>query len=146
MAELKTKATTASVSGFINAIEDEGRRRDCKTLLSMMAKATRAKPKMWGSAIVGFGDYHYTYATGRRGEWFEAGFSPRKSALTLYLMGGKKKELLAKIGVHKQGMGCLYLKSLETIHKPTLQKLITESVKDLRRLAREKKAARIQSL
>lgn len=140
MAELKTQATNASVSQFINRIEDERRRRDCKTLVSMMTKATKSRPKMWGPAIIGFGDYHYKYASGREADWFEAGFSPRKAALTLYLMGGRKKNLLAKLGSHSgSSAGCLYLKNLEDVHKPTLQKLISESVKNLRKIVRAKK-------
>lgn len=140
MAELKTKATKASVSQFINAIKEEGRRRDCKALVAMMTKATKAKPKMWGTAIVGFGDYRYrSPATGREGDWFEAGFSPRKAALTLYLLGGRNKELEAKLGKHSSSAGsCLYIKDLEAVHKPTLQKLITESVKSLRSLKKNK--------
>jgi hypothetical protein len=139
MAELKTKATKGSVSQFINAIADDDRRKDCKTLIAMMTKATKAKPRMWGPAIVGFGDYHYKYDTGREADWFEAGFSPRKAALTLYLMGGKKQDLLEKLGAHSSGVGCLYLKSLDDIHQPTLQKLIDFSVKNLRKMAKEKK-------
>ena len=141
MAELKTKATKANVSEFINAIPDADRRKDCKTLVSMMTKATGSKARMWGPAIVGFGDYHYKYDTGREADWFEAGFSPRKQALTLYLMGGKSKELLNKLGAHSSGVGCLYLKSLDDIHQPTLQKLITDSVKRLRKIAKDKARA-----
>ena len=88
MAELKTKATNASVSAFVDAIADEGTRRDCKALVRMMKKATKASPKMWGPSIVGFGDYHYKYDSGREADWFRAGFSPRKNALTLYFMSG----------------------------------------------------------
>ena len=138
MAELKTRATRASVSQFIDAIPDAGRRKDCKALVSMMSKATGSKARMWGPAIVGFGDYHYKYDTGREADWFEAGFSPRKQALTLYLMGGKSQALLNKLGAHSSGVGCLYLKSLDDIHQPTLQKLITDSVKRLRKIAKEK--------
>lgn len=140
MAELKTKPTRASVSAYINAIKDGERRKDCQALVSMMTKATKAKPKMWGPAIVGFGDYHYKYDTGREADWFEVGFSPRKAALTLYLMGGKKQELLDKLGAHTQGASCLYLKTLDEVHKPTLQKLIAESVKNIRKIAKQKRA------
>ena len=97
MAELKTKKTKASVSQFINAIEDEQKRKDCKTLVAMMTKATKAKPVMWGPAIVGFGDHDYFGASGKATKWFEVGFSPRKAALSLYLMGGKDAKLLAKL-------------------------------------------------
>ena len=143
MAEMKTKPTKASVSQFINAIDDNDRRKDCKAIVAMMTKATGSKPRMWGPAIVGFGDYHYKYDTGREADWFEAGFSPRKHALTLYLMGGKSKELLGKLGAHSNSTaGCLYLKSLDDIHKPTLQKLITDSVKRLRKMVKEKGRAK----
>ena len=132
MAELKTKKTTTSVSGFINAIEDDQKRQDAKTLLSMMKKATGATPRMWGPSIIGFGDHDYYGASGKPTKWFEAGFSPRKAALTLYLMGGKDAKLLAKLGPNSLGVGCLYIKRLEDVHQPTLQKLIAESVKRLR--------------
>lgn len=143
MAELKTKATKASVPQFIDAIEDERKRADCKTLLSMMTKATKAKPVMWGPAIVGFGDRDYFGASGKATRWFEVGFSPRKAALSLYLMGGKDEKLLAKLGPNSTGgtameAGCLYIKRLDDVHKPTLQKLIDTSVKRLR--ARSKSA------
>lgn len=131
MAELKTKATTASVAAFLDSIEDDTRRKDCKEIVAMMKKATNKKPVMWGPAIVGFGDHEYTGAS-RTSKWFEAGFSPRKAALTLYLMGGKDQELLAKLGAHSLGGGCLYIKRLDDVDKPTLQKLIDTSVKRLR--------------
>src|ERR1043165_2012744 len=114
MAEPKTQATNASVSQFINAIADDARRKDCKTLVAMMTKATKSKPKMWGTAIVGFGDHEYFGASGKPTKWFKAGFSPRKQALSLYLMGGKDAKLLAKLGSHSSATdmtaGCLYIK------------------------------------
>jgi hypothetical protein len=131
MAELKTKATKASVSSFINAIEDDQRRKDCRNIVSMMTKATKKKPVMWGPSIVGFGDHEYAGAS-RTSKWFEAGFSPRKAALTLYLMGGKDAKLLSKLGPHSLGAGCLYIKRLDDVHAPTLQRLIDTSVKRLR--------------
>ncbi|HEX6163494.1 MAG TPA: DUF1801 domain-containing protein [Vicinamibacterales bacterium] len=131
MAELKTKATKASVSSFINAIEDDQRRKDSKKIVAMMTKATKKKPVMWGPSIVGFGDHEYTGAS-RTSKWFEAGFSPRKAALTLYLMGGRDKDLLAKLGPHSLGGGCLYIKRLDQVDTTTLQKLIAKSVKQLR--------------
>lgn len=142
MAELKTQATKASVAQFIDAIDDDQRRKDCKTLLSMMKKATKAKPVMWGSAIVGFGDHDYYGASGKATRWFEVGFSPRKATLSLYLMGGKDAKLLAQLpksstGGTKMGAGCLYIKRLEDVHQPTLQKLIDTSVKRLRTLAKQ---------
>jgi Domain of unknown function (DU1801) len=138
MAELKTKATTASVGTFIGAIKDEARRKDCEEIVEMMTKATKAKPVMWGPAIVGFGDHEYVGSTGKSIKWFKAGFSPRKQALTLYLIGGKDEKLLAKLGTKTMGAGCLYIKRLDDVDRPTLQKLITDSVKRLKTLAREK--------
>lgn len=138
MAELKTKATKASVTQFIKAIEDDVRRKECKEVVAIMTKATRSTPVMWGPAIVGFGDHEYTGSNGKPQQWFQAGFSPRKAALTLYLMGGKNQDLLAKLGRHTTGASCLYIKDLDAVHKPTLQKLISESVKRLRRRARER--------
>src|SRR5262245_21999184 len=136
MAELKTKATKASVTKFVDAIADDQKRKDCKTLLTMMKKATGAKPVMWGPAIVGFGDHDYYGASGKPTRWFQVGFSPRKAALSLYLMGGKDEKLLAKLGPSSMGAGCLYIKRLEDVHQPTLQKLIDTSVKRLRALAK----------
>jgi hypothetical protein len=138
MAELKTKATKGSVDTFIGAIKDDARRRDCEEIIAMMTKATAAKPVMWGPAIVGFGDYEYVGSTGKSTKWFKAGFSPRKQALTLYLMGGKDEKLLAKLGTKTMGVGCLYIKRLDDIHRPTLQKLITGSVKRLTTAVRDK--------
>src|SRR5215212_4421768 len=136
MAEIKTQKNAASVSAFINSI-DEDRRKDCKELVTMMTKATKKKPAMWGAAIIGFGDREYTGASGKPTKWFEVGFSPRKAALSLYLMGGKDKTLLARLDKAKTGgtqmsAGCLYIKRLTDIDKPTLQKLIDTSVSDLR--------------
>ena len=137
MAELKTKANKASVPKFIDAIDDEQKRADCRTLLSMMTRATKAKPVMWGPAIIGFGDHDYFGASGKATKWFEVGFSPRKAALSLYLMGGKDARLLAKLdrakaGGTKMAAGCLYIKRLDDVHEPTLQKLIETSVKRVR--------------
>ena len=98
MAELKTKATKASVNRFIGAIKDEARRNDCEEIVEMMTKATKAKPVMWGPAIVGFGDYEYVGSGGKPTKWFEAGFSPRKQALTLYLMGREGREVTRQAG------------------------------------------------
>ena len=142
MAENKTQKTTASVSDFINAIEDDQKRQDSKALVAMMTKATKTKPAMWGPAIVGFGDHDYFGASGKATKWFEVGFSPRKAALSLYLMGGKDATLLAKLekaktGGTKMAAGCLYIKRLDDVHKPTLQKLIDSSVKKVRALKKK---------
>ena len=137
MAELKTKATAASVTKFLDAIADQARRADSKTLVKMMSKATSSKPVMWGAAIVGFGDHAYTGANGKSTKWFQVGFSPRKQALTLYLMGGRDAALLAKLGKQTTSVSCLYIKSLEDVHQPTLQKLIAHSVKRLKAPAKK---------
>ena len=133
MAELKTKLNNRSVERFLNSVPDKQKREDCFTLLKLMRQATRAEPRMWGSSIVGFGRYHYKYASGREGDWFVAGFSPRKQNLTLYLMGGFEQHdaLLQKLGKHKTGKACLYINRLDDIHLPTLKKLIQHSVKHM---------------
>lgn len=136
MAELKTKVNEQSVTKFLNSITDKQRREECFTVLEMMKKATKTEPKMWGSSIVGFGKYHYVYASGREGDWFLTGFSPRKQNLTLYIMGGLSahEALLQKLGKHKTGKSCLYVSKLEDLDLPTLRKLIVDGVKRARKL------------
>jgi hypothetical protein len=131
MAELKTKKTKASVSAFLNSVEDDQKRKDCKTIAKIMKEVTGAAPKMWGPNIVGFGSYRYKYASGREGDWFLTGFSPRKQALTLYIMSGfgEYDALLKKLGKFKTGQACLYIKRLEDVDLGTLRKLIKSSVK-----------------
>jgi hypothetical protein len=138
MAELKTKLNNRSVDRFLSGISDERKREDCLTLLAMMKQITKAEPKMWGSSIVGFGTYHYKYQSGREGDWFLAGFSPRKQNVTVYIMAGFEEldELLKKLGKHSTGKGCLYFKRLEDIHVPTLKKLVQQSVKQVTRRSR----------
>lgn len=135
MAELKTKENNASVPKFLNAIEDEQQRKDCKELAALMGKITGVKPKMWGDGIVGFGKFHYTYKSGRDGDWFLTGFAPRKRDFTLYLMSGFKQheDLMKKLGKFKNSVSCLYVKSLDDIHRPTLKTLITRSVKETKK-------------
>jgi hypothetical protein len=134
-ADLKTKKTQASVSNFIDSIEDEKRREDCRRLVDIMKKATKAEPKMWGSSVVGFGDYHYKYESGRENDWFVAGFSPRKDSLTLYFMTGIEpyKQLLSRLGKHKTGKGCLYIKTLDDVDVTVLTKLVSTSAVDLKK-------------
>lgn len=132
VAELKTQVTKKSVSQFLDSIADEQRRAECQTISAMMAKATRTAPAMWGPSIVGFGNHEYAGANGKTNKWFQVGFSPRKQALTLYLVGGKDQQLLAKLGKQTTGAGCLYIKSLDDVHQPTLQKLTADSVKRLK--------------
>ena len=130
MAELKTKQTKASVSAFLNGIGDPKKRKDAKTVAKMMREITGKAPKMWGPGIVGYGTYHYKYATGREGDWFLTGFSSRKQALTLYIMSGfyGDEPLLKKLGKYKTGKACLYIKKLEDVDQGTLRKLIERSV------------------
>jgi len=130
MAELKTKPTGASVEEYLNTIEDETKRRDSFAILQIMQRATGAEPRMWGSNIVGFGDRHYHYASGREGDWFIIGFSPRKENLTLYLTFGglENNKLLEKLGKYKTGKGCLYLKKLQDVDLIALEELINSIV------------------
>ena len=130
MADLKTKPTDVPVLDYLNAIENAQVRQDCLAILDIMQAATKAEPNMWGSSIVGFGTYHYVYASGREGDWMLVGFSPRKQNISLYLMAGfeQYEEILAKLGKYSRGKGCLYVKRLSDIHVPTLEKLIQESV------------------
>ena len=142
MAEMKTRPTEASVAKFI-ANEDASRREDCATLLALMQQATGAPPKLWGSSLVGFGDHHYVYESGREGDWFLTGFAPRKANLTLYVLNGfpGQAELLEKLGKHKVGKGCLYINKLGDIHLPTLKKLIAGSVKQAKKTHKPKPSA-----
>ena len=130
-AKLKTQPNDASVAKFLDGIGDEQRRKDAFTVLALMKKATKAEPKMWGGSIVGFGTRRYQYASGREGDWFVMGFSPRKAALTLYLMGGLDRHgaLLKTLGKHKRGGGCLYIQDLEDVDKRVLTTLIQGSIK-----------------
>lgn len=133
--ELKTKKTTKSVANFFASVKDEKVRADCKKLDAMMQKITGEKPVMWGSAIVGYGNYHYTYASGREGDWMEVAFSPRKQNLTIYLMPGfvDKVTILKKLGPHStSGGGCLYIKRLSDIDVKVLEQIIKKSVEQVR--------------
>ena len=129
--ELKTKETEASVEDFLNGVEDENVRADCRKIARLMSDATGAPPKMWGTNIIGFGSRVMKYASGRELDWLIVGFSPRKANLTLYLSTGEawNTELLSKLGKHKTGMGCLYFKRLSDVDEGILKKLIEESVK-----------------
>lgn len=135
MAEIKTKQNEASVEDFLNEIADENVRRDSQKIAEKMEKATGAKPKMWGAAIVGFGERHIKSKAGSEVDWMEIGFSPRKANLTLYLNIGEgwDEDLVSKLGKHKLGMGCLYFKRLSDVDETVLEKLIEKSVKNIRR-------------
>ena len=133
-AELKTKVNDASVTKFLNSVDDEQKRDDCFEILKMMQQVTKAEPKMWGSSIVGFGSYHYKGKSGREGDWMLTGFSPRKQNLTLYLMGGfdTHTDLLKKLGKFTTSVGCLYIKTLDDVDKKVLKELVQASVKRLK--------------
>lgn len=130
----KTTQNTGDVSAFLAKVADETKRADCDVLLEMMSGITGDPPMMWGSSIVGFGSYHYKYESGREGDSLITGFSPRKQALAIYIMPGfsQYESLLAKLGKHKTGKSCLYIKRLDDVHLPTLKKLVASSVKHMR--------------
>jgi hypothetical protein len=134
MAELKTKPIKKDVNIFIESVKDSQIRGDCLILKAIMEKITRSKGVMWGESIVGFGSYHYKYASGREGDWFLTGFSPRKQNLTIYIMTGflRYNELMSKLGKYKTGKSCLYIKRLKDIDIDILKILITESVNFLK--------------
>lgn len=130
-AELKTKKNKGSVDAFLASITDEQKRKDCSKIIQMMEKATKAKAKMWGAAIIGFGDQHLVYDSGRELDWFMMGFSPRKQNITLYIPGTVQKQqaLLEKLGKHKTGKGCLYINSIADVDSKVLEAIIKASVK-----------------
>lgn len=131
MAELKTKPTDESVEKYLKGINDPVKRQDSLTVLKLMTEITGQKPKMWGTSLIGFGSYHYKYASGQEGDWPILGFSPRKQNLTLYVLNGAagEDELLQKLGKHSTGKSCLYIKRLDDVDLPTLKKLIKQSYK-----------------
>jgi Domain of unknown function (DU1801) len=131
MAGNKTKPTELSVAAFIETISDEARRSDAKALVELMQTATGEKPKMWGPSIIGFGSYHYTYESGREGDMPVVGFSPRKAATVLYgLIGsGDASAMLAKLGKHTTGKGCVYVKKLADVEQKVLKTMVSKSFK-----------------
>ena len=135
MAVNKTIETDASPEKYLQAITDAGRRTDCKALAKMMSKATKHPPKMWGPSIVGFGSYHYVYESGREGDMCLVGFSSRKGEIALYgLRAAKDSErLLAKLGKHKEGKGCVYIKKLADVDEKVLAKLVADAAAEKKR-------------
>jgi hypothetical protein len=133
--ELKTKKNSASVTGLINAIPEARKRADAKKVLAIMKKITGEKPVMWGTSIIGFGTYHYKYASGQEGDWMITGFSPRKQNLTIYIMPGYNlsQPLLKKLGKHKTGKSCLYINKLEDIDLKILEQLIDKGYKEMKK-------------
>lgn len=130
MAENKTRPETTDVAGFLDTV-DPKRRDDARALCRLLAEVSGERPTMWGTSIVGFGHYHYRYATGREGDTFLVGFSPRKQNLTLYITDGfgRHGERLAALGPHKLGVGCLYLKSLQGIDLAVLRAIVADALK-----------------
>lgn len=135
MAENKTKPTNVSVASYLAAIKSDDRRKDCATLSKLMTKATKSPAVMWGPSIVGFGNCHYVYESGREGDMCLAGFSSRKDAIVVYLMAdfAGKTELMKKLGKHKSGKGCLYIRNLDDVDAKVLEKLVVGSIAELKR-------------
>jgi hypothetical protein len=134
MAENKTKPTKVSPASFINGIENEQRRKDCREIAKVMEEITGEPPKMWGPSIIGFGKYHYKYESGREGDMLRVGFSPRKQNLTLYIWWAlEDKAAMAKLGRYKTGKSCLYIKSLDDIDRKVLRSLIARSVDEMKK-------------
>ena len=135
MAKLKTPKNEANVEEFLNSVVDVKKRKDSFSILELMQEVTGEEPTMWGPSIVGFGSYHYKYASGREGDWFLTGFSPRKQNLTLYIMPGfdQYESLLATLGKYKTGKSCLYINKLEDVDKTTLKELIQQSMNYLKK-------------
>lgn len=129
-AQNKTQKTDQDVREYLHTVENEQRREDSLKVLEIMEELTGMKAEMWGTSIVGFGDYHYKYESGREGEMFKVGFSPRKTSLTLYIMPGfgRYSELMERLGKYKTGKSCLYVKKLEDVDEEVLKELIVESV------------------
>lgn len=129
----KTQPGKSSVAAFLNSVPDDQQRKDAKAVAKLMQTVTGEKPTMWGTSIVGYGKHHYKYESGREGDWFKAGFSPRKDSLTLYLVGGFRKhtDLLARLGKFKAGTGCLYIKRLDDVDERALKDLIARSVQSV---------------
>lgn len=130
VSDMKTQPTDGNVAAFLNAIEDDRKREDALAVLEMMREVTGEDPVMWGESIIGFGTYSYRYASGREGEWFKIGFSPRKRNLTLYIMSGFDQygNLLSALGKHKTGKSCLYISKLDDIDTTVLRELAERSV------------------
>lgn len=135
MSDNKTKPTNSSVSAFLGAIEGDERRKDCQMLAAMMTKITGKPAVMWGPSIVGFDTYHYKYESGREGDMAVTGFSPRKGDISVYLTAGsaEQADLLARLGRHKMGKSCLYIRKLSDVDLTVLEQLISGSVAEIKR-------------
>ena len=131
MSDRKTRPEDTSVEAFLESVADEERRADTEAVVAMMREVTGEEPRMWGGSMIGFGSYHYRYESGREGDWFLTGVSPRKGALTVYIMAGfdRYDELMARLGKHTTGRSCLYIKRLEDVDQDVLRELIDRSVR-----------------
>ena len=134
-AELKTKENSGDINKFLLSVDNEQKRNDSFVLLELMKKITKEEPKMWGDSIIGFGNYHYKYESGREGDWFLCGFSPRKQNLSIYLMCNFDclEDLLTDLGKYKKSVGCLYIKKLEDINIKVLEKMIKRAIQILKK-------------
>lgn len=136
---MATQPGNENLEAFLDSIENGARREDAKALASLMRRVTGEEPRLWGSSMVGFGQYHYRYESGREGDFFPVGFSPRKTNLTLYLMSGMVgyDDLLARLGPHKKGKSCLYVKRLDDLDEAVLTELIQRSVDHIQQVEDE---------
>jgi hypothetical protein len=143
MAELKTTKNDGSVEDFLATIQDAEKREDARAVMRLMQKVTREKPKMWGNSIVGFGEFHYRYASGREGDWLLTGFSPRAQNLTLYLMAGfaNLKDKLKNLGKHQTSSSCLHVKRLADVDLAVLESIVAQGVAETRALEAPKSVA-----
>ncbi len=135
-AKNKTQPSKTSVASFLNAIDDDDRRRDCKAIAKLLKEVSGKRPVMWGTSIVGYGTYHYKYASGREGDSPRIGFSPRKRDLTIYIMPGYTdfSHILAKLGKHKKGKSCLYIRKLSDVDMNVLKRLAKAGWRDMQKL------------
>ena len=133
MAELKTKRNEGDVEAFLNSVPDDKKRQGSFTLLELMKQVTGEEPEMWGESIIGFGSYHYKYESGREGDWFVTGFSPRVQNLTLYSMSGfdEYDQPLSRLGKYKTGKACLYIKKIYDVDQDVLEELVKKSVEHM---------------
>ena len=134
MAKNKTTQNASPVEDFINSVDNEQKRRDSRDMIALMKKITGSEPTMWGSSLVGFGSYHYKYESGREGDFFITGFSPRKAAFTVYIMPGFSEyaDLMEQLGPYKTGKSCLYINNLDVVDRGILEQIISKSVEDMR--------------
>ena len=132
---IKTTVTRSSVKSFIDGIADEARRREARSLLALLKRATGETPRLWGESIVGFGSYHYKYATGREGDWFVTGFAPRKGSLTVYVLPGLHLHTanMRTLGKFTTGKSCIYIKRLTDVDLPTLERMAKQACADTKK-------------